>query len=70
MLYRDEFIKAKTPSPPILPRLSELQQQAGNLTPNTSDVKSILRPSGTPGSGNGGRLIISVIIFDKLTEDL
>ncbi|KAL0247320.1 hypothetical protein I308_104356 [Cryptococcus tetragattii IND107] len=55
MLYRDEFIKAKTPSPPILPRLSELQQQAGNLTPNTSDVKGILRPSGTPGSGNGVR---------------
>lgn len=69
MLYRDEFIKAKTPSPPILPRLNELQQ-AGNLTPNTSDVKGILRPSGTPGSGNGGRLTISVIIFDKLTEDL
>ncbi|WVO21398.1 uncharacterized protein IAS62_002706 [Cryptococcus decagattii] len=54
MLYRDEFIKAKTPSPPILPRLNELQQ-AGNLTPNTSDVKGILRPSGTPGSGNGVR---------------
>ncbi|OWZ37262.1 hypothetical protein J010_04600 [Cryptococcus neoformans] len=54
-LTRTEVLTTKTPSPPILPRLSELQQQAGNLTPNSNGVKGILRPSGTPGSGNGVR---------------
>ncbi|WVO14584.1 hypothetical protein L204_102219 [Cryptococcus depauperatus] len=46
--------RKKTSSPPINPRLSELQAVQDG-TPNSSSVKGILRTTGTPASGHGVR---------------